>query len=329
MRISERGWHAVYTVLCICVHSASQTIVYVTNSGFNVPVVNDPRQAFRATSSEQFSPESNYQRKLIPIKAPRVTQFVMLPLEPDAEMLPAHYTGVKPPGVDHMELKYAESKVPKNAPSIKPLKESDQRRATQQISTKNESPVEEGREILQRVISYEKRQKGDDQKYKKKTEYNESEGKRKTHTEQDNDSNHKEDQAKEKAGTVHENNRRDGVHRKALGFHNVYHKDEHKKDHDFYDNDDQGGHSKKHGRYNEKHVATEGSFKKGGKKGSSIDEAEHRKEETAKNSQAVRESKGREAGRGYDGFFKNFQGFAKQAGKNEGEKFGFVEAKAR
>lgn len=37
--------------------------------------------------------------------------FARLPLvpEPDAEMLPAHYTGVKPPGVDHMEMRSADS----------------------------------------------------------------------------------------------------------------------------------------------------------------------------------------------------------------------------
>lgn len=32
-------------------------------------------------------------------------------LEPDAEMLPAHYTGVKSPGVDHMELVMADAKM--------------------------------------------------------------------------------------------------------------------------------------------------------------------------------------------------------------------------
>ncbi|XP_015114207.1 uncharacterized protein LOC107039211 [Diachasma alloeum] len=32
-------------------------------------------------------------------------------IEPEAEMLPAHYTGVKPPGVDHMELVITDAKM--------------------------------------------------------------------------------------------------------------------------------------------------------------------------------------------------------------------------
>ncbi|XP_063993326.1 uncharacterized protein LOC135170996 [Diachasmimorpha longicaudata] len=34
-----------------------------------------------------------------------------LPIEPEAEMLPAHYTGVKSPGVDHMELVITDAKM--------------------------------------------------------------------------------------------------------------------------------------------------------------------------------------------------------------------------
>ncbi|XP_076628011.1 uncharacterized protein LOC143345100 [Colletes latitarsis] len=304
MRISRGGWYVVYAILCIYVRSTIQIDVTDDDDdddddGGNDPEI-DARQDFRGTSREEFPPEPVFERKLIPIKSPRMQKFVMLPLEPDAEILPAHYTSVKPPGVDHMEYKYAETQILEAIPTI-------------QLSGKTD---QSGGTINQtkRVVTIEKGQEGDDRKEKKKTRYTEAAGKKKTHFERDNDSKSEEKQAGGQAGSVYGRYNDDNVNRKAAGFRNVYHKDEYKKDHDFYDNDDHGGHSKKHGRYNEKHIAVEGTFKKGDNKGSRFDEAELRKEGTTKNSRAEQESKGHHARRGYDEFFKNFQGFVKHTG---------------
>ncbi|XP_015431015.1 PREDICTED: nuclear speckle splicing regulatory protein 1-like [Dufourea novaeangliae] len=298
MRISKVGWRVVCAILCVCVASTRTYTVYVINPQTYVPKVIETEQAYR--EADDLNRGDDYGSKFIPIKSPRVDhRLATLPLDPDAEMLPAHYTGVKPPGVDHMELKYAVPQVAKGSPESQSLRKSDQAGGSRHASAKQEGSVQDVREGRRKVVSSERGQKGDRRKEKKKTEYSEDGGKRTSHSDGGGSS------------------RRDKE------------RDEYNKDHDFYDNDDQGGHSKKHGRYKEKHVATEGTYKKGASTDSGDDEAEDHKKGIAVNSQAEQESKGHVAGRGYDEVFKNFQGFAKQADRAEGKKFGFAEAKAR
>lgn len=50
----------------------------------------------------------------------------------------------------------------------------------------------------------------------------------------------------------------------VTGYHKVFHKDEFKKDHDFYDVADNSGHFNKHGYEKEKHGSSEGAHRKGG-----------------------------------------------------------------
>lgn len=318
MRISRIGWQAVYAVLCVCVGSTVTRAIYASH-------------AFRETRGDDLPDGSGYEKRLIPIRPPRVgmKRLTTLPLEPDAEMLPAHYTGVKPPGVDHMELKYAESQVLKAASIIQVPGKSSQDKDTRQTSVNQNSEIEASDGGHQRVGSFEKGQKGDRLTKKHRTEYAEDGGKRKTHSDRDNDSGHEEERAGRRGGESHRRKNSGNVDHKATGYRNVYHKDEYNRDHDFYDNDDHGGHLKKHGRYNEKHIATEGTFKKGDGTDSSLDGAELHKEGIARSSRVEGESKGHDARRGYSGFFENLQELAKQGDKNEGKRFGFAEAKAR
>ncbi|XP_017754874.1 PREDICTED: uncharacterized protein LOC108547037 [Eufriesea mexicana] len=305
MRIFVRGRHAVYALLCVCVHCtiAQTDDVHQADWKTHESEAIEKRPDFRAVSDDDFSPETSFQKKLIPIKEPRVEKnfrMLTLPLEPDAEMLPAHYTGVKPPGVDHMELKYAESQVSHTVPKSEPLIKTTQVADTRQVAKKHETKAGSGETGQQKASSYEAGQKGDRLKKKKKTKYVESGAKKGAHGNQENS-----------------------------GYRNVYHKDEYKKNHDFYDNDDHGGHSKKHGRYNEKHVAIEGTFKRGGASDANFGEAEHHKQGISGNSRINGESKGQEIRRGYDGFLQNFQGFAKQTGRDNGKRFGFGQIKVR
>ncbi|XP_076178988.1 uncharacterized protein LOC143152574 [Ptiloglossa arizonensis] len=320
MRPSRVCRLVVCAILCVCASSGNQTNVHDSR------IDDDRRRDSRTTYADEFHQESGFERKLIPIKSPRSKQFVTMPLEPDAEILPAHYAGVESPGVDHMELRYAETQSLSTVPESR---NTGQAKGSQQVSKKRKSEIEAGRGGRERTVSFEKGRKGDRLKKKKKTEYSEAGGRRKTNSEREDDSNGKEERVEGHDGSTYRKTGKGNVDTKAVGFRNVYHRDEYNKDHDFYDNDDHGGHSKKHGRYNEKHIAIEGTFEKGGDKGSGFEQEALRKQATGKNSQAERESKGHDARRGYDGFFKNFQGFAKQAGGNEGEKFGFVVAKAR
>ncbi|XP_033333449.2 uncharacterized protein LOC117224551 [Megalopta genalis] len=327
MIVSSRGGYSsrravVCLVLCVYVAATEAYTVYVFNPQAYDPEAIGARQSY--VEAEDLSRDGDYQSRLIPIKTPRVDkQLVALPLEPEAEMLPAHYTGVKPPGVDHMELKYAESQVSKVDPTHQSSRSSSQRGGTRQRS----GSVHEVQR--QKAASFEKARKGDRRKEHRTSESVENGGQKKSRSKENDSSEHDEATAGGKAGNSHQKKKSGYLNSKAGGYRNLYHKDEFKRDHDFYDNDDEGGHLKKHGRYKEKHVAREGTYKNGASRNAGVGGAETGKKGAKKNSRAEQESEGRAAGRGYDGFFKNFQGFAKQIGQADGGKFGFVEAKER
>lgn len=286
MRIFRREWYTVHAVFCVhfTVTIARADNLHPDNWETGEKGI-ETRQAFTEIVDDEPSVEMSFQKKLIPIKEPRKNlRIFALPLEPDAEMLPLHYTSVKPPGVDHMELKYAESQVSQVVPKVE--KADDNR----QVAKKSKKEGNEGG--YREVSSFEKGRKGDSSKKKKRTEYVEIGGKRKVQHNRGRNSGQKIKRTKGKKGGNYRVGNNDHVNRKTIGYLNVYHKDEYKRDHDFYGNDDQGGHSKKHGRYNEKHVAIEGRYRKGGAHDSDdVNEAKHQKQG---NSQASGETRDHE-----------------------------------
>lgn len=196
---------------------------------------------------------------------------VLLPLitEPEAEMLPPGYKGVKPPGVSHMELVFAGSQAGR----------SDRRRS----ATARASPTDDDgfdayhaaaseREALaiarddrggDRRVVFEAGATGDAEKQSERSERVESSGEAKSYSEDEN-------RAEERAGTVavkkdvtYEAGHNRGGARNVAGYRNVYHRDETKKDTDFYDSGRQGGRFKKRGRYGERFAAAEGAYGSG------------------------------------------------------------------
>ncbi|KAL2744232.1 hypothetical protein V1477_006774 [Vespula maculifrons] len=228
-------------------------------------------------------------------------------LEPDAEMLPPNYKGVIPPGVDHMELVLGEPQVMATGSE-----------ATRYVFSNQASQGVKNEKGRKKTVEFEKSLKGEEEKEKQKKDYAEAAGKKKAHTVIKNNFSGRKDQSfDEKGGSYEiEGNRNKGHN--AAGFHNVYHKDEYKKDADFYDNGHQGGHFKKHGRYGEKHGSLERSYKKGLSHDSAFDLAEAKKEGESKKSRVNEEAQGHVAAQGYDGFFHNFDEFVKKAGHVEG-----------
>lgn len=235
-----------------------------------------------------------------------------LTLEPDAEMLPPNYKGVKPPGVDHMELVHGE-----------PLSMASDSKGAYDTGagyaiSKQATQKTKGEEGRKKVVEFEKSTKGEQEKEKKKTDYAEAAGKRKAHTViKDSSGGHKDQTFNEKGGSYEIEASRNKGHN-AAGFHNVYHKDEYKKDADFYDNGHQGGHFKKHGRYGEKHGSIERTFDKGSSHDSAFDQVEAKKEGETEKSRVNEGTQGRAAAQGYDGFFHTFDEFVKKAGLVEG-----------
>ncbi|XP_018341668.1 PREDICTED: uncharacterized protein LOC108748138 [Trachymyrmex septentrionalis] len=209
---------------------------------------------------------------------------VLLPLiiEPEAEMLPVGYKGVKPPGVTHMELAFAK---PQTSPSrISAASMTDdgnsgksnrfnQDNDAHYAASKYETQVARDDHGTDSLAVFGVGSKGDAKKQNEKVEHSEVSGESKSHSEnEDRAKNHKEEVAKKK-GAIYET--RDGHERarNTAGYRNVYHKDEFKKDADFYSNGHRGGHFKNHGRYGEKHAAAEGKYAKGRNNDSRFDQS--------------------------------------------------------
>lgn len=297
----------VYVALCVYAYSSvAITITHADNPHDSTwKISEDIGTDQRSKETDDEPVEISFQKKLIPIKEPRISnnfQTLRMPLEPDAEILPAHYTGIKPPGVDHMELRHADTRIVPKIESLKNFGQAD----TQRPSENQESDSLIG----------EKSQKDDTLRKTKKTQREETGREKKLHEGRGNDSNKETEQIGSKEGDNKKEKDRSQVNRKVAGYRNVYHKDEYKKDHDFYENDDDGGHSKKHGKYREKYVAREGAFNKGSARDSGFDEGELRKQGISGDSRAGEETKAHETWNGHDGFFKNFHGF-REAGSQK------------
>ena len=103
MRCLWRGWYAVSCILALIVarsipHKDKAYLRAKLSSLESLDVEDIPEDTFEEIIEDY--------ETLRPIPTPRKNRLVAKPLalEPDAEMLPVHYKGVKPPGVDHMEM---------------------------------------------------------------------------------------------------------------------------------------------------------------------------------------------------------------------------------
>ncbi|KAL0128971.1 hypothetical protein PUN28_003982 [Cardiocondyla obscurior] len=276
------GWYFACAVLCACAHSTKPTNKMYYSSSFFYPTstANDYDYDAQLSAAKLFDESEEFEEKRPPttmraIVARAETSPVLLPLiiEPEAEMLPAGYKGVKSPGVTHMELAFVKPKI--RPPSRKSVtlrtsvgdgnsdksdefnKDNDAHYAASKYET------QAAKKDRNSHVVFEAGSKGDARKENDRSEYTEVSGASKSHSKnEDRAKNHKEKVVKDK-GTTHEI--RDG-HEKArntAGYRNVYHRDEFKKDADFYNNGRHGRHFERHGRYGEKHDAAEDKRAKG------------------------------------------------------------------
>ncbi|KYN23034.1 hypothetical protein ALC57_04818 [Trachymyrmex cornetzi] len=281
------AWYAACTVLCVCAHPSRDRSneMYISSSrSFNPKSTSNAygfEKQLSATNlfeiledSEEFEERGPSTMRAIVTKAKISPVLLPLIIEPEAEMLPVGYKGVKPPGVTHMELAFAKPQTSPNRKSAT-LRASatndgnsgksnrfNQDNDAHYAASKYETQVARDDHGTDSLAVFEVGSKGDTKKENEKVEYSEVSGESKGHSEnEDRAKNHKEEVAKKK-GAIYET--RDG-HEKAhntAGYRNVYHKDEFKKDADFYSNGRRSGHFKNHGRYGEKHAAAEGKYAK-------------------------------------------------------------------
>lgn len=289
------GWYVACAVLCVCAHPSrdrSNRIypgsLYNPKSSANGYGFEEQLSATKLfeilEESEEFEETGPSTIRAIVTKAKKISP-VLLPLiiEPEAEMLPAGYEGVKPPGVTHMELAEPQTKPPgrKNARSrASNSRNSGKSRGFNRdneayyAASKPEMQVAKDDRGTSSLVVLEVDAKGDTKDENEKTRYTEASGASKSHSENENHArSHKEEVVKKKGAIYDVGDGRENA-RNTAGYRNVYHKDEFNKDADFYSNGRQGGHFEKHGRYGEKHAAAEGEYAKGKTNGSRFAEVE-------------------------------------------------------
>lgn len=287
MKISKEwfraGWYVAYVVLYVCAHPARDRSdeMYISSSrlfnpestsgyGFEEEVSATKLFEIHDDSVEKF--EENSSSRTIATRAKSNPALLPLIIEPEAEMLPRGYKGVKSPGVTHMEFAFVKPQTDtsvRDSAALRALMINDDKNsdkfggfgrdddahyaASKHEIAKNDpdSKKDSGLVVLEVGLKNDLKQKS------KKTEDTEAFGAEKSHFEnEDYAKNHKEKVVKKKQNTYKAGNGREKTH--AAG----YYKDEFEKDTDFYDNRRQSEYFEKDDRYGGKHVNAEDTYAK-------------------------------------------------------------------
>ncbi|KAL6257003.1 hypothetical protein P5V15_012047 [Pogonomyrmex californicus] len=315
------GWYAACAILCIYAHPARDRAneMYITSSRSYDPKSTadsyDFEEQLSATKlfeiledSQEFEEQKSSTMRAIVTRA----HPVLLPLiiEPEAEMLPAGYKGVKPPGVTHMELAFAKPQIDPSGRKSATLRASttdddssgksgeyDQDDDAHYAASKHETQVARDDRGTSNLFIFEVGSKGDRRKENEKAEHTEVSGASKSRSvNEDRAKNHKEEVMKKKGTTYKTGDSSKKTHNTA-GYHNIYHKDELKKDADFYNNGRQGGRFENHSRYGEKYAIAEGTYAKGKNNDSRFVEKEANQQKKFEKMREPRSPRSR-----YDGF---------------------------
>ncbi|KAK6637819.1 hypothetical protein RUM44_008241 [Polyplax serrata] len=135
-----------------------------------------------------------------------------------------------------------------------------------------------------------------------------------------------EDVKQEKKGEEGENFSSKKSHKKGhktTGFHNVYHKDEYKKQHSFFDEADDDGHHAEFGGNHEAHGAEGGAYKKAGHHNSGHHEDEYLKKGDFHKGDFESAAKGFRESEGGKKYYSNDEEFGNKGGKHFKKEYGF------
>ena len=167
MRGFWRGWYAVSCLLALVIafplnHKEKAYLRAKLSSLESLDVEDIPEDTFEEIIEDY--------ETLRPIPAPKKNRLVAKPpaLEPDAEMLPVHYKGVKPPGVDHMEMIFVDPDTLGSRHLSKTANQASKIEEDGDISGKKKSikrkETHSKRFKLDQIENSQKRKKGDPQK---------------------------------------------------------------------------------------------------------------------------------------------------------------------
>lgn len=260
------GWYTICALLCVHTRPTRDRSekMYIENPrllntksangyGFEEQVSTSKLSEIVDESLEDFEEESPSTMRAIITKTRNHPVLLPLILEPEAEMLPPGYKGVKPPGVSHMELTLQKPQA--NLPLYR--YESTLRASTVDEDESTSDQDNDPRYATSKYATQLARDDRDslvfntdsksDSKKRKKAKYKETV--QKGHSRNENRArDDKEDVARKKKTTYEAGDGRRKAHN-AAGYRSVYHEDEFKKD--FHDNEDRAGHFEGYGRYTE------------------------------------------------------------------------------
>lgn len=291
MKLCE-GCYVICALLCVYAQPAKKRIngMYISSSKLFDSASNEYgfEDVFATTSSSpkiiedilEDSEEDLLIRKAITSRPKSKVNLLPLIFEPEAEMLPPGYKGVKSPGVSHMELIFPKRQGYANhkrairralATDSEKSDEFDQNKDAYYAASQHERQQTEDQDS-ERINILVVGLKGDSKKEDKNVNYTEIVGARKNHSRnEDRTSDYKDENTVGKEAIYEgRNGRRKAFN--AAGDRNVYRKNDYEKNADFYGNGHQGGHFKKGDRYDKKYA--DDTYKKGESNSFKIDEIE-------------------------------------------------------
>ncbi|XP_072761877.1 uncharacterized protein [Anoplolepis gracilipes] len=300
MKISEEwfraGCYATYIVLYVCAHPARDRSnkMYISSSkfnpessggyGFEEEVSGTKLFKIYEDSVEKF--EENSPSRAIATRAKSNPVLLPLIIEPEAEMLPRGYKGVKPPGVTHMEFAFMKPQTGtsvRESATLRPLMINDDENSDKfggfgrdddahYAASKHEEQATRNYRGSDSLVVLQVGLKDDLKQKSKKTEDTKVSGGGKKHFKNEaHPKDYRKKVIKEKQNIYKTGNGREKPHNVA-GYRNIYHKDEFEKDTDFYGR--QSEHLKKYDRDSEKHVTAEDTYAKDKSNGSGLVEVE-------------------------------------------------------
>ncbi|XP_068619735.1 sarcoplasmic reticulum histidine-rich calcium-binding protein-like [Battus philenor] len=109
----------------------------------------------------------------------------------------------------------------------------------------------------------------------------------------------------------------------VTGYHKVFHKDEYKKDHDFYDVADKSGHFKKHGYENKHHGSEVAGHKKGEHGDTGFEKEDHGKAGYYAKGHVDDDHEAHSAEEGDDSHYKHHEDYAKKGGSGHEKEYAY------
>lgn len=152
--------------------------------------------------------------------------------------------------------------------------------------------------------------------------YDENGGNKKSHSESAGQYGDYDEAAKVNEGSNFDQQSHHKKGEKTTGFHNVYRKDEYKKDTDFYDEDHKSGHYDKHSSSGKHHSSADGGFEKGQQHDLGYEDREKGKDGFYDKGHESTHHKGSKSHQGDDSFYNNHSDYAIANGAKEHKNYG-------